>query len=664
MTDRQTSSTRRVTWIILTAILIFAAVLRVANLEALGDGNQYYTAAVASMLQSPSNFFFASAEPGGGVSIDKPPVALWVQTISAAILGVSGFSVALPSIIAGVLSCALLYHLVARRFGAVAGLIAAFVLATTPISIAVDGTNNLDSLLIFTLLLATWAFIRAVETRKLVPLLIGVTLVGVGFNIKMLQAYLILPALYAFYFFGAKIGWGRKIVNLAGAATVLLVVSLTWAVIVDLTPTDARPYVGGSDSNSVIELALGYNGLARVTGNAAPGGGQPNASTTDSIALTAQINPPPGGAPPNGDDGRGAGGQGAPTGTEVGEPTLFRLFTAPLENELSWALPLALVLLGVLIVSERPRLPLGEKHQNAVLWGGWLLTGMGFFTVSRFYHAYYLATIAPPLAALIGIGAVAVWRSNRTRLFTFILIGGVIATVAYQWITVETYGESILIARLAAVIALAMGIVTFGVSFALPKWRRIAVPALVASALIIPAAWGVLTAQEASTNSVLPAAYDGARSEGMGGGIGMTDVLNDAIAPILDYLQTNQTSKYLLAVSSSMIGAPIVLETNEPVLYIGGFNGTDQIYSADSFATLVESGDVRYVLTGGSNVDQWVTETCSVVEEVSVDLGSFGGGLPGMRGGQPPAGFEPPAGMMPPGMGGSMPALYDCAAAL
>lgn len=634
-------------WIALAVIVALAGALRYANLDALGSGNQYYTAAVNAMLQSPTNFFFAAAEPGGGVSVDKPPFGLWIQTISAAIFGVNGFAVALPSILAGMASVALLYWLVSRRFGALAGLIAAFVLATTPVAVAVDGTNNLDSLLIFALLLATWAWLRAIESGRLAPLLLGAALVGIGFNIKMLQAFLVVPALYAAYFLGARVSWAKKLVYLGGAGVVLLVVSFAWAVIVDLTPADQRPYVGGSQTNSVIELALGYNGLQRLTG----GMGVPGGAARDGGQMIA----PPGGG-------------GNPTSSEVGEPGLLRVFSAPLENELSWALPLALFMLTILVASEKLTLPLGDQHRALVLWGGWLLTGLAFFTVSEFFHAYYLATIAPPMAALIGIGAATAWRSNRVRLLTLLLIGAVAGTLVYQWVTADAYGAPIPLSRFAAVVALACGIAVFGASYWLPKWRRFAAPTLVAAALIIPATWGVLTAQEVSTNSVLPSSYSGTRQEGMMGA-GMPanagSVMTDALRPILDYLQEHQTSKYLIAVSSSMIGAPIVLATSEPVLYLGGFNGSDPIYSEESIAALVASGDARYFLTGGSSVDTWVTATCRAVEEVGFDLSGMIGGLPpqfgrdaqgGRQGFQPPAGFAPGR--------GELPALYDCQAAI
>src|SRR5579859_5458655 len=181
------------------AIVLLAAGLRLGNLSALGYANHYYTAAAASMMQSWHNFFFAAAEPGGAVSVDKPPVGLWLQALSALVLGVNGFAVVLPQIIAGIVSVALLYHLVQRRFGAMAGLLAALALAVTPVVVATDRNNTVDSTLILVLLLAAWAFSRATESGRARWVLLGAGLVGLGFNIKMLAAFLPLPAFYALY---------------------------------------------------------------------------------------------------------------------------------------------------------------------------------------------------------------------------------------------------------------------------------------------------------------------------------------------------------------------------------------------------------------------------------------------------------------------------------
>ena len=245
----------------LAVVMLLAGALRFANLSAVGYANHYYTAAVVAMLQSWHNFFFVAAEPGAAVSVDKPPVGFWLQTISAKMLGVSGFSLILPEIVAGLLSVLVVYQLVRRRFGAVAGLVAGLALAITPVVVATDRNNTIDSTLIFTLLLAAWAFIKATETSRLRYLLLGVVLVGVGFNIKMLEAYLPLPAFYALYFVGAAERLGPKVAKLTLATALLLVVSLSWAVVVDATPADQRPYVGSSSDNSEISLIVGLDCL-------------------------------------------------------------------------------------------------------------------------------------------------------------------------------------------------------------------------------------------------------------------------------------------------------------------------------------------------------------------------------------------------------------------
>ncbi|NCP16541.1 glycosyltransferase family 39 protein, partial [bacterium] len=188
-------------YLALAAVLALAIWLHFYRLGQEGYGNLYYAAAVKSMLTNWHNFFFASFDPGGFVTVDKPPLGLWVQAASAALLGLSGFSLALPQALAGVLSVLLLYYLVRRVFGPTAGLLAALVLAVTPISIAANRNNTMDSQLVLTSLLAAWAVILAAEKGKSRYLLLGFLLVGVGFNIKMLQAYMILPAFYLLYLF-------------------------------------------------------------------------------------------------------------------------------------------------------------------------------------------------------------------------------------------------------------------------------------------------------------------------------------------------------------------------------------------------------------------------------------------------------------------------------
>ena len=250
--------------IALTLIIALGAFLRFYQLGAYSIGNTYYAATVKSMLTSPANFFFGAFEPGGSVTVDKPPLGFWVQAFSAAILGVNGFALALPNALAGIGSIALLYKLVKDQVSTTAGLVAALTLAVIPVTISTERNNTIDGLLVFVLLLATWAVLKSVQSGKFRYLLLGAFIVGLGFNIKMLQAYMIIPALYALYFFGAKEVWLTKIWHLGVSTLLLFAVSLSWAITVDLVPEENRPFIGSSEDNTVIELIIGHNGLSRL----------------------------------------------------------------------------------------------------------------------------------------------------------------------------------------------------------------------------------------------------------------------------------------------------------------------------------------------------------------------------------------------------------------
>lgn len=708
-------------WAALAAIVLLAAFLRLSNIQAIGWGNTYYTAAVKSMLQSWHNFFFVAAEPGGSVSVDKPPVGFWLQAISAYFLGVNGFAVVLPQIIAGLLSVVVVYHLVRRSFGTAAGLLAALALAITPVVIATDRNNTIDSTLILTLLLAAWAFIKATESSKLRYLLLGALLVGIGFNIKMLEAFLPLPAFYAAYFLGAQDKLWPKIGKLALATIVLLVVSLSWAVAVDLTPADQRPYVGSSSTNSELNLIVGYNGMERLLGMFGRGrrngvnrqGANGFAPPYDGQPNNGQFAPPVGSQPGNGqfdgqtrpDDGRqfgpggpgGPGGQGAPGGPfDTGIPGPLRLFIAPLSKNMSWLLPFGLLSMGVLAFgkpkafSRRLRWPVSPEHQALIVWGGWLVTAGVFFSIAGFFHEYYLSTMAPPLAALIGIGAAGLWNLRKGRpwlAFALLLIGGGV-TLAFQALTALSFTQNVWwLAPAAAVMVAGLVLVAFSVRLSgttevvttrAGKRLRVAGYSLVMAALLItPLIWsGLTTFRSSDTN--LPAAYGGSgfRSNDRGGfrdGRSFTGgqfngapngpqgaPAGAAIGPgngglqvnqdLLAYLQQNtQGIKYLLAVPSSHDGDGYILATGRPVLLMGGFNGGDPVVTASSLAELVAQGQLRYVQLGGgfggpggqinSGVSGWVTANCRAVTQFS--SGGFGSGAGG--------GFRPGGGN-----------LYDC----
>ena len=264
MTKLKNHILRHRLWLAPAALMVLTAFLTFFKIGQQGEGNEYYTAAVQSMLTSWHNFFFISFDPAGFISVDKPALGLWLQCLSALVFGVHGWSVILPETICSAISVAVLYQFVKRRFGFAASLLSGLFLALSPIFIAVGRTNNLDSSLVMVCLLALWALDAAAERGSLKLLLLSAALVGLAFNIKMLQAFLIVPAMAAAYLFTAGISLKKRLAHLCAALAVLMAVSFCWVAAVDLTPVQDRPYVGSSTGNSALELALYYNGLDRV----------------------------------------------------------------------------------------------------------------------------------------------------------------------------------------------------------------------------------------------------------------------------------------------------------------------------------------------------------------------------------------------------------------
>jgi 4-amino-4-deoxy-L-arabinose transferase-like glycosyltransferase len=589
----------------LTAVLVLSAFLNLFRLTNEGYGNPFYAAAVKDMLTSWHNFFFVSFD-AGFVSVDKPPLGLWIQAASAELFGFHGWSLLLPQALAGVLSVALLYHLVSRTFGPVAGLVAALVLAVTPIAVAVDRTNLLDSLLVLTVLVAAWAVLYAAETGRLRWLLVGVVVVGLGFNVKMLEAYLVLPAFYLLYLVAAPLGWWRRLVHLGVATIVLLVVSLSWAAVVDLTPADQRPYIGNSSNNSELNLIVGWNGAARLLGGGLPGGGVGGAADSQS---TQQLPSSQGGF-----QGGSPGGVGFVSGLisgENGNPGPFRLLNEQLAGQIGWLLPLALV--GFLAASwqRRPHLPLDRQHQAPLLWGMWLLTMVAFFSVAGIFHRYYLVMLAPAIAALVGIGVVRLWKDYRSPgwrgwLLPLTLVGiGILHVyiLSYygdwsRWLTPPIAGLCLLSA---------VGLVFMRLR---PKLKASAYPLGAAAVgilalLVAPTAWAATTLQREDVTGVTspfagpdvpgnnPSAFHNQTSASSSGKLLFT-IANPLL---MNYLQAHQGSaRYLLAASNAPSATPIILQTNEPVISIGGIIGRDPVLSTNKLANLVNEGDVRFFL--------------------------------------------------------------------
>jgi 4-amino-4-deoxy-L-arabinose transferase-like glycosyltransferase len=661
-------STRQVVIAVgLGVIALLGAFLRFYELGTYSIGNTYYAATVQSMLTSWHNFFFASFEPGGSVTVDKPPLGFWIQAVSAYFLGVNGFALALPQALAGVLSIPLLYSMVKRQFGAWAGLIAALVLATTPVTVSTERNNTIDGLLVFVLLLATWAFLRAVRRGRFRYLLLGAFLVGLGFNIKMLQAFMPLPALYALYLLGAPHPWWKRILHLAGATVLLLAVSLSWAIVVDLTPPEDRPYIGSSQDNTVMELIVGHNGLSRLIsmrrsapkGNVSPPSQPPSAGQRSGPQGQSPPNPPPpnsGQIPqqsgPVNQPGNPPVQPGGGRNQEIGEAGVLRLFTEPLVTEAGWLLPLALLGIPLVLVVLGWQWPLSDKHLALVLWAGWLLPEVAYFTfTSGLFHAYYLIMLGPPLAALVGATAWALWRvfERRRWLGWMLLVLLVGVALAFQMVTLWNYPDYGL---WIAPIAIVLFVVGLGI-LALAEWRKRfwlgkAVVAMTLGAVMIaPLAWSGLTALNNRPNVALPRSGP---DTGQAGRPNMSGNLSPPQEAILDYLLANtDPASYLVATLNARESAPYILATLRPVLTFGGFSGGDSVVDADQLAQMVAEGELRFVLADDGLARQkreiaaWLTDNCTTVV------------IPGAT--QSAVGSKPTS--RPPGPGQAN-VLYDC----
>jgi 4-amino-4-deoxy-L-arabinose transferase-like glycosyltransferase len=647
-----------------TTIILLGAVLRFYQLGAYNIGNAYYAATVKSMLVSWQNFFFVAFEPGGSVTVDKPPLGFWLEALSAYFLGLNGFALALPNALAGTLSIPVLYVLIRKPFGVLAGLVAALTLAVTPVVVSTERNNTIDGMLVFVLLLASWATWKSVESGRFRYLLLAAFLVGLGFNIKMLQAYMILPALYALYFLGAKHSWIKRLVHLGIATGLLLVVSLAWAVVVDLVPAENRPFIGSSTNNTVMELITGHNGMERLTGGPGPGGapgGNPMASNIQVMGGANGQNPPrngqPGpapdgkqlmppiqnnngrpGQPPNGPRPGSSGGQPGGPASEVGQASILRLFSEPLVTEVSWMLPLALlgIILALAVLGIRA---LTDKHLALVLWAGWLLpVGLYFTVTSGIFHAYYLIMLGAPVAALVGV---AVWALGQFIAQQRWCGWGLVTLLSGITLGFEIYVLSAYPAYFAATSTLMLVLWLAAIGLLAVRPRRWTLASTVLSLLIAPLLWSGLTTFNTNPEVWLPKAGTAAAQPGR------PTTLTEQQQTILDYLLARQPDGYLLATLSANEASTYILATGRPVLTFGGFSGNDNVIGTDQLAQMVAGGELRFVLAGDRlaqskpEIAAWLRQSCQVVD------------LPGLA-------AQMNTAMPGPGGPGQATILYDC----
>jgi 4-amino-4-deoxy-L-arabinose transferase-like glycosyltransferase len=558
--------------LLLLLITILSLSLNTLHLNREGFGNLYYAAGVKSMLESWHNFFYLSYDPGGFVSIDKPPLGFWLQALSAKMFGFHGWALMLPQILAGVLSILILYRLVSRVFGSDAGLIASLILAVTPISVAAARNNTIDSLLVFTVLAAAWMLFKALEHKAgALWMYASAIMVGLAFNIKMLEAYLVLPAFVILVVLARGMTRREKLKQLLIAGVILIVVSLTWAIIVDLTPMNLRPYVGSTKHNSVIELMLRHNAVNRFNG----------------------VNNP------------------------------FRLFTSDLGGQISWFLPLSL-LSSVFMLWKIPHLRLKKlrfnlQQQNVLFWLAWLIPMTVSFGTATLFHRYYTVMMAPAIAALSGIGLVHLWSVAVQRKRSGWILFAAITLLAMFAVTITwSYPQlrmllAFTIGGLALASLLALSVILL----------RSQVPVFISTFAKVTCLLALLTGP--SVWAATPAVFGATGSDPVAG----PELLHRQVdnpetmenEKLTDFLLAHYVKgHFLVATLKAETASPVILDTGLPVLTMGGYSGSDPILTRGNLQLLAQNGMIQYFLVSKTALldkniyyGAWIQQHCRIV---------------------------------------------------
>jgi 4-amino-4-deoxy-L-arabinose transferase-like glycosyltransferase len=464
----------------LVGLLGLTAVLNLWNLSINGWANTYYSAAVRAMSTNWHDFLFASADTAGLMTVDKPPLALWVQALSARVFGYHPLSILVPEALMGIAAVALVYDLVARRFGRFAGFVAGFALATTPVTVAVARHNNPDELLILCSVAAVWAALRALDTGRTRWLVLSGVMVGLGFETKMGVALLIVPGIAAAWLWTSRRPvWARIRALLAGGAA-MVAVGGAWPLLVTLTPAADRPWISGTSDNSIWSLIFGYNGLGRVAGQSGgPGGGF--------------------------------------GGTMFGGPTgVFRLLQAGLGDQAGWLLGFSFVAAVALLVLTRLRRTDPRSGWLLAVGGALLVPATVFSFAGGIFHPYYVSLLAPFAAAFVGVGAgLALQRGRSARVVAPLAIAG--GAVTELVVLGETGGQLSWAVPLVVVVG-AVCAVGLGLARA-PRVRAALLAAGLVAVLAAPSVWASETIGHA-TSSTFPTGGPASASAGTPGGPG------------------------------------------------------------------------------------------------------------------------------------------------
>lgn len=579
----------------LLGAIVLATLLNTWALGQNGYANVYYSAGVKSMLESWHNFFFVSADPAGLISIDKPPLGLWVQVASAKVFGFSPLSLLLPQAIMGVLAVAALYLIVRKRYSTLAASASALTLASFPAFVAVSRDNNLDTLLILLMTLACGTALRAIETGRLRTLLGVAVLVALAFNTKALAACLVIPGIAAGYLCCAPGSPRRRLGHLLLAGVVCGVLSLAWMLAVDLTPASQRPFVGSSTDNSELGLTFGYNGFGRVGGQ--KGGPGPVADREVLPEVQAPATAKGAGTPtvrlprpaPDAAPKVAATSTRGPVafGTSPGP---LRLFRKGFGDQGAWMLAFALI--GMVAIALTRPARRDPRLAGLIVFGGFLLCEAGFLSASKgIVHPYYLSALAPGTAVMVGAGLTAITGSPRRRA-QLLLVAAVLATVAVQIMLLHrahylAVWQLLLVPAAAAALIAALARRCAGLSVA----------GVLAVLILAPTVYAASTWRQ-PVQGTFPAA--GPRVVGGNGGAELSRpqlATNDAL---MRYVLAHGAGGRLQLLTQAALTAdgPIMLGLRAAAL--GGYGGVDPALDGPGLGRLIASGQARFVLLGGS----------------------------------------------------------------
>ena len=468
----------------LLAVVGIAGVLNLWGLSINGWANTYYSAAVRSMTTSWHDFLFASLDKTGLMTVDKPPLSLWVQALSARVFGFHPLSILVPQALMGAAAAALTYDLTRRRFGRPAGFAAGIALATTPIAVAMSRHNNPDELLVLCCVAALWFAIRALEDGRTRWLVWCGVCIGLGFEAKMAVALFVVPGIALAYFWVAPRGAHRRRAPALAGGVALAVVGLAWPLLVTLTPAADRPWISGTADNSIWSLIFNYNGVGRVTGQT--------------------------GAPGTGFAGGGGGGGGA----FGGATGVFRLLSSGLGDQAGWLLGFAVVAgLGVLVASRLRRTDPRTGWLIAV-GGAFLVSAVVFSYASGIFHPYYVSFLAPFTAMLIGAGVGEALSDSRVARVA--VPAAIVAGAVTELVVLGTLSGDLSWARPLIIAAAGASAILLATQLA-PRVRAAVIGVALAALLAAPATWAAETIGHATASTFPAGGPASAQNGGFGG---------------------------------------------------------------------------------------------------------------------------------------------------